>query len=40
MTQGEKAIENLQTIKQILEKSKMNPTVKDITIIFKLAKEF
>lgn len=37
MTNGEKAIENLLTIKQILEKAKMNPTFNDVALIYKLA---
>ena len=36
MTKEEKAIENLQTIRQILEKSTMNPQYKDIVKIYLL----
>jgi hypothetical protein len=35
MDTNSKAIENLQTIRQILEQSKMNPSFKELDIIYK-----
>lgn len=35
MDTNSKAIENLQTIRQILEQSKMNPDFKELDIIYK-----
>lgn len=35
MDTNSKAIENLQTIRQILEQSKMNPGFKELDIIYK-----
>lgn len=39
MTKEDKYLERLETIRQILEKSKMNPDFKEIDQIYKLTKD-